>query len=95
MRPANAPASLGELLGSASKEKSPNDFSLEDLPELLGEKMPEMPKNRLGRFRLINALQQRFGNGYSNIPGVKKIISQFDQEIETENTIRLNKKGRS
>lgn len=93
MRPAGQPANLGELLGSAAEKKDPSEFSLEDLPEILGEKMPELPKNRIGRFRLLNALQQRFGNGYNNIPGVKRIINQFDEEIKLENTIRMNKRG--
>lgn len=90
MRSQEKPASLGELLGSAADKQ---DLSLEDLPMILGEKMPEMPKNRIGRFRLINALQQRFGNGYNNIPMVSKIIKQFDDEVKTENIIRMNKRG--
>jgi len=92
MRPAEKPASLGELLGKSAEKK---DLNLEDLPEILGEKMPELPKNRIGKFRLINALQMRFGNGYRNIPMVSKIIKQFDDEINFENTIRRNKKGRA
>ncbi len=88
MREEEKPASLGELLGSAAQKQ---DLSLEDLPEILGEKMPELPKNRIGRFRLVNALQQRFGNGYNNIPMVSKIIKQFDEEIKFENVIRRNK----
>lgn len=92
MRAAEKPASLGELLGKAGSNAE--SLSLEDLPTILGEKMPELPKNRIGRFRLINALQQRFGNGYNNIPGVKNIIKQFDEEIKLENVIRLNKRGK-
>lgn len=91
MRPEGKPASLGELLGKAGSNS--DHLSLEDLPTILGEKMPELPKNRIGRFRLINALQVRFGNGYNNIPGVKNIIKQFDEEMKLENIIRMNKKG--
>lgn len=91
MRPEGKPASLGELLGSAGDKK---ELGLEDLPQILGEKMPDLPKTRIGKFRLINALQNRFGNGFRNIPMVGKIIKQFDDEIEFENTIRRNKKGR-
>jgi hypothetical protein len=92
MRQEAAPASLGELLGKASEQK---DLNLEDLPKILGEKMPDLPKNRIGKFRLMNALQQRFGNGFKNVPMVSKIIKQFDAEVELENTIRLNKKGQA
>jgi hypothetical protein len=91
MRDSEKPASLGELLGSAASEQ---DLSLKDLPKLLGEKMPDMPKNRIGKFRLLNALQQRFGPGYKNIPMVGKIIKEFDDEVEVENVIRRNKKGK-
>ena len=59
LRPEGKPASLGELLGSASDKK---ELGLKDLPEILGEKMPDLPKNRIGKFRLLNALQNRFGN---------------------------------
>ena len=92
MRSSEKPASLGELMGG--KASQAKEMSLEDLPELLGEKMPELPKNRIGKFRLIGALQQRFGNGYMNIPMIKNIVKQFDDEVELENTIRMNKKGR-
>lgn len=91
MRESGSPASLGELLGKSAEKQ---DLNLEDLPQILGEKMPELPKNRIGKFRLVNALQNRFGNGYRNIPMVSKIIKQFDDEVEMENTIRMNKKGR-
>ncbi len=93
MRESGTPASLNELMGKEGS-KAENDFDLSDLPDLLGEKMPELPKNRLGRFRLLNALQLRFGPGFRNIPGIKKILSQFDSHVETENTIRQNLKGR-
>lgn len=91
MRAAEKPAGLGELLGSASSKQ---DLSLKDLPELLGEKMPDLPKNRIGKFRLINALQQRFGPGFNNIPMVAGIIKEFDEEVKLENVIRQNGKGK-
>lgn len=83
---------MGEVLGkdAASKE----DLGLKDLPSILGEKMPELPMNRIGKFRLINALQQRFGPGFRNVPMVSSIIKEFDQKMDDENVIRVNKKGR-
>lgn len=83
-------AGLKELLGSAGEKQN---LGLKDLPEILGEKMPDMPKNRIGKFRLINALSQRFGPGFRNIPMVDSILKEFDDEMELENVIRLNKKG--
>jgi hypothetical protein len=85
-------ATLGELLGKAGSKA---DIGLKDLPMILGEKMPELPKNRIGKFRLIQALQVRFGDGYRNLPHIKSIIDEFDKEVETENVIRANMKGRN
>ena len=92
MRSADKPASLGELLGG---EADQGEMSVKDLPKLLGEKMPELPRNRIGKFRLVSALQQRFGPGYGNIPHISKILKEFDDEVELENVVRQNKKGRS
>lgn len=89
MREAGKPATLNELVGSSSS--APNNFGLKDLPDLLGEKMPEMPHNRVGRYRLMNALKLRFGPGFRNIPGVKNIIGEFDQHVQTHNVIKANR----
>lgn len=76
MRAKGGNATLGELIGGAK------DMSLKELPEILGEKMQDMPRNSVGRHRLIRSLSQRFGPGFRNIPGVKNIIKEFDDEIE-------------
>lgn len=89
MRKANSTATLGELLG---KNKGSN-LSLDDLPDLLGEKMPDLPMNKVGRMRLIKALQQRMGVNYLNIKGVKGIIEDFDKNMKMENIIAHNKAG--
>lgn len=87
MRSSEKPASLKELLGKAGDM---SDIGLKDLGMLLGEKMPEIPRNRIGRFRLVNALQQRFGAGFRNIEVVNRILKEFDEEVEMENTVRMN-----
>lgn len=94
MRQAEKPASMNELMGEKNEGKAENDFGLADLHELLGEKMPELPVNRVGRYRLTQALKLRFGPGFRNIPGIKNILSQFDAKIADENVIRTNLKGR-
>lgn len=91
MRSKNKPATLAELLG----KKSSGEMSLGDLPQILGEKMPEMPYNRIGRYRLNNALKLRFGPGYKNIPGIKNILTEFDSNVSTENVIKANTEARS
>jgi hypothetical protein len=88
MREEGKPATLAELMGKAGDTA---DLGLKDLPEMLGEQMPDLPKNRIGKFRLLNALSQRYGPNFRNLPMVSKILKEFDDEIETENVIRLNK----
>lgn len=89
MRSKSKPASLNELMGKVSKD--PEDMDLDDLKEILGEKMPELSFDRTGRLRLISALAQRFGPNYRQMPGVKNIISEFDEHIETENLVKQNR----
>ena len=91
MRHPEDPTSLGELMGSAGK----SDMSLTNLPQILGEKMQEMPRTAVGRFRLIKALQQRFGDGFRNIKGVKGIIKQFDDDIQFEGVLSRMRKIKS
>lgn len=79
---------LAELMGKdASGEKQ--GLSLSHLPDILGEAMPELPRNPLGRHRLIRSLQQRFGQNFRSLPGVKDIVKQFDDEIAFE--VKLQK----
>lgn len=81
-------ATLGELMGSAGKR----DMSLNNLDSILGEKMPDLPRNRIGRYRLMRALRNRFGNDYRNIPGVRDIVAEFDDEIRFDGVLGRMKK---
>ncbi len=69
--------SLAELMG----KQAANGISLKQLPDILGDAMPELPRNAVGRFRLITALQQRFGDNYRVLPGVSNIVKEFDDEV--------------
>lgn len=71
--------SLHELMG---KKAGSGGLSLETLPDILGSNMPELPRNGVGRFRLIRALQQRFGKNFRRLPGVNDLMSEFDSEIK-------------
>lgn len=82
-----AKVSLNELMGKAGGKSS--TLSLKDLPDLLGEQMPDLPKNEVGKFRLMRALKIRFGNGFRNIPGVNGIMREFAEEVDFEH--RINK----
>lgn len=72
-------------MGSSGK------VSLENICDILGDKMPEMPHNRVGRLRLVHALQERFGVNFRNIPGVRDTIAEFDKNIEAENLAKMNR----
>lgn len=89
MRDKVKPATIGELMGEGFEGRT--KLSLEDLPKILGEKMPELPYNRLGKMRLVNALHNRFGAGYRNIPGVKDIMEHFEKETHVADIVKLNR----
>lgn len=63
--------------GSASKSKK---MSLDDLGELLGERMPKIEFSPVGRLRLVTALRNRFGDNYRSLPGIDDIMKEFDDE---------------
>lgn len=87
--------SLAELMGAdASGSKGPG-LTLSQLPKILGDAMPELPKNPLGRHRLIRSLQQRYGKNFRSLPGIKELVKQFDNEIEFEKKVAQMKNLRA
>lgn len=72
--------SIGELMGKRGSDAKARKLTLDDLPELLGDKLPVIKYNPVGRLRLMSALRIRFGDGYRHIPGVDDIIKEFDAE---------------
>ena len=93
MRDKLKPASLGELMGEGFEHR--NKLTLEDLPKILGEKMPEITYDRVGKIRLLNALQIRFGDGFANIPGIKDLMKQFQAEMQAEAVVRMNRRKKN
>ena len=74
---------LNEIMGSrGGDQKSGRKLSLDDLGDLLGEKMPKLEFHPVGRLRLTNALRNRFGDSYRNLPGIDDIMKEFDKEAE-------------
>lgn len=72
---------LNELMGSGGeKAKSGRKLTLDDLGELLGERLPKLEYTPVGRFRLTTALRNRFGDAYRNLPGISDILGEFDKE---------------
>lgn len=74
--------SLNELLGSAGSKAEAKELSLRDLEELLGEQMPKMEYNPVGRLRLMTALRNRFGDNFKNLKGLSGIMKEFDEEAK-------------
>lgn len=75
--------SLGELMGGkAGAAASQRKLSLDDLGNLLGEKMPKLEFSPVGRLRLTTALRARFGDGYKTIPGIDEIMREFDDNAK-------------
>lgn len=69
--------SLNELMGKAAGSGS-KKLTLDDLGELLGERMPKLQFSPVGRLRLTTALRNRFGDNYRNLPGIDEIMKEFD-----------------
>lgn len=90
MRSKDKPASMAELMGKAG-HKDPKRMGLSDIKEILGEKMPEIAFDRVGRLRLITALSQRFGLNFRQMPGVNNIIKEFDEELKTQSIVKKNR----
>lgn len=84
---ANNRASLAEMMGNVAAG-SGGQLSLSQLPTILGDSMPELPRSPVGRHRLIRALQQRFGSNFRALPGVTGLISEFDNDMAHESRLR-------
>lgn len=79
-------ASLAEIMGSFGASQN-GRLELEHLPKILGDAMPDLPRNSVGRYRLVKALQQRFGDNFRALPGVSGLVEQFDKEVDFEDRI--------
>lgn len=77
-------ASLNELMGSGGSKAESRKLTLDDLGEILGERMPKLEFSPRGRMRLQNALTKRFGDDFRNLPGISDIIKEFDDNAKFE-----------
>lgn len=84
-------ASKNELMG---KMGSKTAFTMDDLPELIGDVIPDLPRDRVGRLRLQNLLQKRFGQTWHSYPGLKSLMEDFDKDMEVAMLIKANREGR-
>ena len=74
--------SLNELMGGSGAKAKERKLTLDDLEDLLGERMPKLEFHPVGRLRLTTALRNRFGDNYRSLPGIDDILKEFDQEAE-------------
>lgn len=72
---------LNELMGR-SGSKAKKKLSLDDLSDLLGERMPKLEFSPVGRIRLITSMRNRFGDGWRNLPGIDDVMKDFDKESD-------------
>ena len=79
--------SLAEMIGKTASNNH-RGLKLSQLGEILGDSMPELPRNQVGRHRLIRALQQRFGLNFRSLPGVKNLVKEFDDDLAFEDKIK-------
>ena len=84
--------SLGEVMGEGFEGRT--KLSMDDLPKILGPKMPHITYDRIGKIRLVNAMHQRFGPGWQNVPGVNHIMDHFDKNMSAETVARMNRRSR-
>ena len=73
-------ATINELMGSSGNRAAQKDLGLDDLNEILGERMPKLEFTPVGRMRLTTALRKRFGDDFRNLPGIEGILKEFDKE---------------
>lgn len=49
---------------------------------VLGDDIPDLPLNRVGRFRLLQALRRKFGAGFKNVGQAKRLLDIFDRQLK-------------
>lgn len=57
------------------------------------EEMPALEPTPVGRYRLVQALKNKYGETFRNKPGVKAVLDDFDEQSSIiKNTIKLGTK---
>lgn len=73
---------LNELMGKRGADAKAKKLTLDDLGQVLGERMPKLEFTPVGRLRLTTALRNRFGDTYRNLPGIDDLMKEFDEEAK-------------
>lgn len=73
---------LNEIMGIKGGDAKKRKLTLNDLEDLLGERMPKMEYSPVGRLRLTTALRNRFGDSYRNLPGIDDVMREFEDHVK-------------
>lgn len=57
-------------------------LNLTPFRQVLGEDIPDLPLNKIGRFRLLQALRRKFGISFKNVGQAKKLLDMFDRQLK-------------
>jgi hypothetical protein len=89
---------INELMGSGGAKGKSRSLTLDDLGELLGDRLPKLEYSPVGRMRLTTALRNRFGDGYRSLPGIDGIMKDFDEhaafEVKKHEMKQIRAKGK-
>ena len=88
-RPEGAPPKLGEILGGKA-EQMPDNPTMDNLPDMLGELAPDIEYTTAGKMKLLNLLKRRFGDNFQSIGPVKSMLKDFEDEMKVRRSIRKN-----
>lgn len=68
-------------LKKVSQAKHKTDaLDLSRYSKVLGDGLPHIKPDKVGRFRLLQHLRNKYGASYRNFPGVQEVIDYFDGE---------------
>ena len=65
-----------------NKQSSGRKLDMTMYKEALGQDIPDFPLNKIGRYRLQQALKYKFGPGFNNVSGAVKLLAHFDREMK-------------
>lgn len=71
-------------------------FDVQPIQQALGDDMPDVQMNQVGRMRLVDALSRKFGENFRAVPAAGKAIEHFDSEMGFfRELVRTMMKGRT
>lgn len=71
---------MGRIM--AIKKVGNRQLDMTPFKEALGADIPSFPLNKIGRYRLLQALRYKFGPGFKNVSGAVKLLNMFDRELK-------------